>query len=115
MGKPDITEAVAFLTEGNVRAARGYPDAPVPQLKAVAVAVNVHKEEPEAVTYAAVIYSLRSIGGAGCETAARWVASLWSAKGAACSWGGCQYDEIVDAYTVTVYGRWEVTAQTAEE
>ena len=48
MGKPDITTVIGYLTEKQIRADRGYPSTPMPQIRALAVAVNMYRMEPDA-------------------------------------------------------------------
>ena len=81
MGRPTIDQAIGFLTERSIRAAKGYPDAPIPQLRGQAVAVNVHKAEPNSVNYSAVVCVPPEAGMAGCEVIAGWVDNAWSVNG----------------------------------
>ena len=107
MGKPSVTDAVGFLTAKGVRAARGYPGAPAPRITAPVVAVNVHKLENTTATYCALVCVPQSVGAKGAEETAATVASVWMEQEAECSWGECKFDDILNVFTVAVYGRWE--------
>ena len=107
MGKPSVNQAVGYLTAKGIRAARGYPATPAPQITAPAVAVNVHKAENTAVSYGAWVCVPADLGAQGCEEVASTVATAWIGKGASCVWGECAFDEALGVYAVTVYGRWE--------
>ena len=107
MGKPSVTEAVGFLTAKSLRAARGYPGASAPRVTAPVVAVNVHKAENTAATYCALVCAPQSMGAKGAEETAATVASVWMEQEAECSWGEGKFDDILNVFTVAVYGRWE--------
>lgn len=115
MGKPSVSQAIGYLTAAGLRADRGYPCAPMPHITAAAVAVNVSKAENTAVTYSAVVCVPRTQGAAVCEDKAAKVAAAWSAKGAACTWGACGFDEAMGVYAMTVCGRWEDPPVAAQE
>ena len=107
MGKASITQAVAFLADKGVRAARGYPSTLMPQIKGLAVAVVVHKMELTRVAHKAIVCVPRSLGMSACENGAELVSSIWRENGALCSWGQAAYSEVMGAYTIDVYGQWD--------
>ena len=115
MGKPSVKQAVGYLTAKGLRASRGYPDTPAPRITAPAVAVNVHKAENTAVNYCALVCVPQRMGAKGCEESAAAVADVWIEQGAACSWGECEFDDILNVFTVAVYGRWEDPPPVEEE
>lgn len=112
---PTVAEVMGCLTEVGIRASRGYPNTPMPHIVTMATAVNVHKAEDAAVTYAALVCVPKHMGAAGCEDGAAKVAAVWHNSGAACTWGGCEFDDVMGAFTVTVYGRWEEPPPVEEE
>lgn len=107
MGKPSVSEAVAFLTQRGIRADRGYPNGLIPRAIGLCYAVVVHKVEPTAVTYKTIVCAPKKLGLSNCENGASIVATVWSEHGAVCSWGNGSYDENMGMFTVCVYGRWE--------
>ena len=107
MGYPSVTQAVGFLTAKELRAARGYPNAPMPHIIGLAVAVVVHKSEPDAVTHKAIVCVPKRLGMEASENGASLVSSIWSQHGGACTWGEGKFDQDMDAYIMEVYGRWE--------
>lgn len=107
MGKASITEAVAFLADKGLRAARGYPSTLMPQIRGLAIAVVAHKVELLQVTYKAIVCVPRSLGMSACENGAELVSSVWRENGATCTWGNAAYSDVMGAYTIDVYGRWD--------
>lgn len=107
MGKANISQAVTFLTDKGIRAARGYPSTLMPQIIGLAVAVVVHKMELTRVTHKAIVCVPRKLGLSACENGAELVAGIWRENGAECTWGEAAYSEVMGAYTIDVYGQWE--------
>lgn len=102
-----MDQVVAWLTDKGYRAYRGYPSATMPQIIGVHVAVVVHKAEPTATTYKAIVCAPKRSGLTASENVAESLALDWSAKGGKCTWGGGEYNETMGAYTVEVLGCWE--------
>lgn len=114
MGKPDITTVIGYLTEKQIRADRGYPSTPMPQIRALAVAVNMYRMEPDSVTYKATICVPKRLGLAACENGAALVGSVWTKKGAICTWGSGSFSERMGFYMLELHGRWEEASSVAE-
>lgn len=112
---PSVIQAIRYLTAKGIRADRGYPGTPMPHITGLVVAVNIHKSNPSAVSYSAVVCVPRAMGAAACEDGGAKVAATWTAKGAVCTWGECGFDDIMDVYAITVYGRWEAPPVVPEE
>ena len=107
MGKTDITQVIQYLTDEEIRAARGYPSSPMPRIVGLAIAVVAHRIEPNADTYKAIVCAPRRLGMEGCENGASLITNVWSRNGGACTWGEGKFDQTMDAYTMEVFGRWE--------
>lgn len=114
MGKTHIAQVLQYLTDEDIRAARGYPSTPMPQIIGLAVAVVAHKIEPNADTYKAIVCVPRRLGLEGCENGAGLITNVWSRHGGACTWGEGRYDDTMSVYTMEVFGRWEDPVVTQE-
>lgn len=110
MGLLTIDEAVEILCAAGLRAGRGWPGGVMPQIGALAVAVNVEQAEQMSVTMAATVCCPGSMGGPACEDGADQVAVAWRAAGGTCRWENCKYDGTCDLFTVRVLGTWSAAA-----
>lgn len=108
MGLLTVSEAVEALRGAGLRAARGYPGGVMPQIGALAVAVNVEQAEERAITLAATVCCPGAMGGEACEDGAERVAVAWTAVGGTCRRGRCSYDGHSDLFSVQVLGTWAV-------
>lgn len=106
MGLLTVSQAVKVLREAGLRADRGYPGGMMPQIGSLAVAVNVEKADDAGVTLAATVCCPASLGSAACEDGAEQTAAAWTAAGASCSQGSCDYDGNSDLFSVQVLGYW---------
>lgn len=106
MGLITVSEAVEILCDAGLRAGRGYPGGVMPQIGALAVAVNVERAEDQSVTLAATVCCPGSMGGGVCEDGAEQVAVAWLAAGAGCRRESCAYDGNSDLFTARVLGTW---------
>lgn len=105
-----IDLVVSALSDGGIRARRGYPtekfffpDRPV-------AAVNLHSADGDAVVVAAEIYAQKA---ADCENAAGKAMELLRAQGAGCSAAQCQFQRMMGLYSQRVLARWEPEAVAA--
>lgn len=114
MGKPDITQVIGYLTAKKIRADRGYPSTPMPQIRGLAVAVNMYRMEPDSVIYKATICVPKKLGMAAAENGAMLISSVWKENGGECSWGSGTFSERMGFYMLELHGRWEDTPPAAE-
>lgn len=115
MGLLTVDEAVEALRGAGLRAGRGYPGGVMPQIGALAVAVNLEQAEETAITLAARVCCPGAMGGPACEDGAEQVAAAWTAAGGTCVQENCSYDGYSDLYCVRVLGTWaEEPAMSAQ-
>lgn len=108
MGLLTVNEAVKALCDAGLRAGRGYPGAVMPQIGALAVAVNVERAEEKEVTLAAMVCCPGAMGSVACEDGAEQVAAAWATAGGTCIRERCTYEGHSDLFSVRVLGTWVV-------
>ena len=123
MGKPSLTEVVAYLTEAGLRADRGYPGGVMPHLTGVVAAVNLRQVTNTSVTYVAAVCCPQRLGAAACEDAAAKAVMAWAGAGAEYRYGSYDFDGHSGLHILEVLGTWsdpppveeETTEDTTEE
>lgn len=117
MGNDLIGDAILYLHVNEIWAHRGYPGGLMPHITEPAVAINLHKYTPEAVTVVAEVCAPMNKGVYACEDLAERICQIWERYGAEVTCGAHKFDGKSGLYQMSVYGTWprEKEGATAQE
>ncbi len=106
MGFPSVEEGLGYLTDAGIRAQLGYQGYIMTQINTPVAAVNLMKDKPTERTLLATVCGPKFRGAHACEELALQVATAWTAKGAACTAGRCEFDGQSALFQLEVQGTW---------